>query len=81
MFSAKTNQIIEIAESKEENGARVTCGNQNKKASEFIDLIPANFNGLNNAFYLKTFCCKAVDVSGGQASNEAHVIQWEFGGK
>ena len=81
MFSAKNNQIIEVAGDNEGNGARLTCGHQNKKASEYIEFIPANFNGLSTVFYLKTFCCKAVEVSGGQATNEAHVVQQDYTGK
>lgn len=33
IFSAKTNQIIEVAGDNESNGARLTVGHQNKKAS------------------------------------------------
>ncbi len=81
IFSANNNQILEVSGDGEDNGARITCGNQNKKASEYFEFIPANFNGLGNAFYLKTFCCKAVEISGGQAANEAQVVQQDFTGK
>jgi hypothetical protein len=60
LFSAKSNQIVEVSHDDESNGARLACGHQNKKASEYFELIPANFNGLPNAFYIKTFNCKAV---------------------
>lgn len=33
MFSAKTNQIIEVPDNDESNGARLRAGHQNKKAS------------------------------------------------
>lgn len=69
IFSAKSNQIIEVAGDDENSGARLAVGHQSKKASEYFDLIPANFQGLPNAFYLKTFACKAVDVSGGLGVN------------
>ena len=55
--------IVEVAGDNEDNEARLTCGHQNKKASEYFEFIPANFNGLSTAFYIKTFCCKAVEVS------------------
>lgn len=36
--------------------------------------------GRNNAFYLKSFCGKALDVKGGNCHNEEHVIQWDYNG-
>lgn len=81
IYSAKTNQIVEVAGDDENNGARVVVGHQSKKASEYFDLIPANFHGLHNAFYIKTFACKAVDVAGGQGVNEAKITQWDYHGK
>ena len=69
IFSAKTNEIVEIANSDSAKGSRLTLGHQNKKASEYFELIPANFQGKPNAFYIKTFNCMAVDVCGGQAVN------------
>lgn len=36
--------------------------------------------GKKNAFYIKSFCGKALDVKGGECHNEAHVIQWDYNG-
>jgi hypothetical protein len=36
--------------------------------------------GKPNAFYIKSFNGKVLDVHGGECKNEAHIIQWEYNG-
>jgi hypothetical protein len=49
--------------------------------NEFWELVPANFMNKPNAFYLKSFCGKTLDVNGGNAHNETHIIQWDYNGQ
>lgn len=80
IFSAKTHQTVEVPNGSQHNGSRIVCSQPNKQVNEFWELVPANFMGKPNSFYLKSFCGKALDVQGGQCQNEAHVIQWDFNG-
>jgi len=80
IFSAKTNQTVEIPNVSQSNGTRVVCGQPNMQVNEYWELVPANFMGKPNAFYIKSFCGKALDVKGGECHNEAHVIQWDYNG-
>lgn len=80
IFSAKTHQTVEVPQGSSQNGTRIVCSQANKQVNEFWELIPANFMGKQNAFYIKSFCGKALDVKGGECHNEAHVIQWDYNG-
>jgi len=80
IFSAKTHQTVEVPQGSQHNGTRIICSQANKQVNEFWELVPANFMGKPNAFYIKSFCGKALDVKGGQCQNEAHVIQWDYNG-
>ena len=44
------------------------------------ELVPANFMGKPNAFYIKGCSGQFMDVYGAECKNEAHVVQWEFNG-
>jgi hypothetical protein len=80
IFSAKTNQTVEVPQGSQHNGTRILVSQAHKQVNEFWELVPASFNGLNNAFYIKSFCGKALDVKGGVCQNEAHIIQWDYNG-
>lgn len=80
IFSAKTHQTVEVPNGSSQNGTRIVCSQANKQVNEFWELVPANFMGKPNAFYIKSFCGKTLDVKGGECHNEAHVIQWDYNG-
>lgn len=46
--------------------------------NEFWQIVPASGS---DAFYIKSFCGKALDVEGGKAKNDVDVIQYEFHGE
>jgi len=50
------------------------------QVNEFWELIPANFMGKPNAFYIKAFNGRCLDVNGAECKNEAHIIQWDYNG-
>lgn len=80
-FNAKNNLTVEVPS--QDNGCRVHCSQPNKQQNEFWELVPANgVKGFENknAFYIKSYNGKCLDVSEGKAKDEAHVIQWDYNG-
>lgn len=83
MFCSMNNMAIKIPEGNKDNGTQIVCSQANKKENEFWVFIPCvdlKFKG-KNAFYIKSFCGKALDVFDGKAKNEQKIIQWEYNGQ
>lgn len=82
IFCSKNNMTVEVPEGQNKDGVQITCSQPNKKDNEFWELIPCNdahFKG-KNAFYIKSWCGKALDVCEGKAKNDQKVIQWAYNG-
>jgi hypothetical protein len=56
-------------------------GPPNQTANELFDLVPTANNSKDKSYHIKTFCNKAVDVSGCSTDNETEIIQWDFSGQ
>lgn len=69
-----------IANESIQNGGRLAIGEYRGKDNEYYELIPANFNSKNNAFYLKTFCGKVVGSENGSSANGVKIMQMEYTG-
>lgn len=80
IFSSHNNQTVEIPNGNQNSGTRVVCGQPNMQVNEFWELIPASFMGKPNAFYIKSFNGKTIDVHGAECKNGAHIIQWDYNG-
>lgn len=80
IFSAGSNLTVEIPNSSTFKGTRVVCSQPNMQQNEMWELVPANFMGKPNAFYLKGCSGQVMDVYGAECKNEAHIVQWDYNG-
>ena len=80
IFSVQSNWTVEIPNASHVKGTRVVCGQPSMQANEMWELIPANFMGKPNSFFIKGCSGQVIDVYGAECKNEANITQWEHNG-
>lgn len=83
IFCSKNNMTVEVPDGNKANGTQIICSQANKKENEFWEFVPctdAKFKG-KNAFYIRSYCGKALDVCEGKAKKDQKVIQWDYNGQ
>ena len=69
---------MEVPQESTENGAQIFVHYPNNTPNEHWDIQPAPER--ENAYYIRSFCGKSLDVFEGSTENNTPIIQWDFHG-
>ena len=59
---------MEVPGGSQDSGINIAVSQPNNTPNEYWDILPVE--GQHNLFYIRSFCGKFLDVSGGDALNE-----------
>ena len=68
LFSEANGGSMEVPGGSQDSGINIAVSQPNNTPNEYWDILPVE--GQHNLFYIRSFCGKFLDVSGGDALNE-----------
>jgi hypothetical protein len=71
---------LQVPNGNNSNGIQIMAGSVGTAPNQTWEIVPVQGHGAN-AYYIKSFCGKVLDVAGNKDHNGGKVHQWDFNGQ